>query len=269
MRELITILPANNEDDMSYGECEDDLNRVCESIENGMADPAVTLSMISDNGYVFETKSSYAKDVVTGFIRLNGTTVGAVANRSVLFDEEGKEVEKFDGRMSAEGAQKAADFVNFCDAFEIPVLTLTNVNGYEATKCQEKKLAKAVASLNYAFANATVPKVNVVVGNAYGSAYVTMNSKAIGADVVYAWTDATIGMMDANLAAKIICENPDEVSAKAAEYQQLQSSAMAAAKRGYVDDIIAPADTRKRVIAAFEMLFTKREDRPSKKHGTI
>lgn len=269
MRELITILPANNEDDMSYGECEDDLNRVCESIENGVADPAITLGMISDDGYVFETKSSYAKDIVTGFIRLNGTTVGAVANRSVLFDEEGKEVEKFDGRMSAEGAQKAADFVNFCDAFEIPVLTLTNVNGYEATKCQEKKLAKAVASLNYAFANATVPKVNVVVGNAYGSAYVTMNSKAIGADVVYAWTDATIGMMDANLAAKIICENPDEVGAKAAEYQELQSSALAAAKRGYVDDIITPADTRKRVIAAFEMLFTKREDRPSKKHGTI
>lgn len=269
MRELITILPANNEDDMSYGECGDDLNRVCESIENGMADPAITLGMISDDGYVFETKKDYAKDVVTGLIRLNGTTVGVVANRSALYDEEGKETETFGGRMSAEGAGKAADFVNFCDAFEIPILTLTNVEGYEATKCQEKKLAKAAASLSYAFANATVPKVNVVVGSAYGSAYVTMNSKAIGADVVYAWENANIGMMDANLAAKILCENPDEVSKTAAAYQELQSSALAAAKRGYVDDIIAPEDTRKRVIAAFEMLFTKREDRPSKKHGTI
>lgn len=269
MRELITILPSNNEDDMSYDECEDDLNRICESIADGMEDPAVTLGMISDNGFFFETKSAYARDMVTGFIRLNGMTVGAVANRSVRFDEEGKEAEKFDGRMSAQGAAKAAAFVTFCDAFEIPVLTLTNCIGYQADMCQEKEMARAVASLNYAFADATVPKVNVVVGSAFGSAYVTINSKALGADVVYAWKDASIGMMDAALAAKIICDDPEQVSAKAAEYQSLQSSALAAARRGYVDDIIEPEETRKRVVAAFEMLFTKREERPARKHGTI
>ena len=124
-------------------------------------------SVISDNGFFFETKSAYAREMVTGLIRLNGNTVGVVANRTVLYDEEGKEAEKFDAVLTAEGAVKAADFVNFCDAFEIPVVTFTNVSGYKATACQEKKMAKAVSRLVYAFANATVPKINVVTGQAY------------------------------------------------------------------------------------------------------
>ncbi|GFI48302.1 propionyl-CoA carboxylase beta chain [Lachnospiraceae bacterium] len=106
--------------------------------------------------------------------------------------------------MSAKGCDKAAEFVTFCDAFDIPVLTLTNVKGYKATKCSEKKMSKAVARLTYAFANATVPKVNVITQKAYGSAYVAMNSKAIGADITMAWPDAEIGTMEAKLAAKII-----------------------------------------------------------------
>ena len=121
------------------------------------------------------------------------------------------------------------------------------------------------------FADATVPKVNVVIGKAFGSAYVTMNSKAVGADMVYAWPDAEIGMMDANQAAKIMYADADAatIREKAAEYKNLQSSPLSAAKRGYVDTIIEAADTRKYVIGAFEMLFTKREDRPAKKHGTV
>ncbi|MEG2699953.1 MAG: carboxyl transferase domain-containing protein, partial [Hungatella sp.] len=177
----------------------------------------------------------------------------------------------------SKGCKKAADFVNFCDAFDIPVLTLVHVKGYQADLCSEKHMAKAAGKLTFAFANASVPKVTVIMGEAYGTAYLTMASKAIGADIVYAWPDASIAMMDAASAAKImyadeIAKAEDSValiSEKAAEYQALQSSALAAAKRGYVDDIIEAADTRKRVIAAFEMLFTKREDRPSKKHGTI
>ena len=155
--------------------------------------------------------------------------------------------------------QKAADFVNFCDAFSIPVLTLTNVAGFAATVESEKNMAKAVARLTYAFANATVPKVNVIVGKAFGSAYVTMNSKSVGADLVYAWPTAEIGMMDAKLAAQIMYPDADAdtQSAKAAKYKELQSSPNAAAARGYVDAIIEPADTRKYVIGAFEMLFTK------------
>ena len=132
-------------------------------------------------------------------------------------------------------------------------------------------MAKSVAKLTYAFANATVPKVNVIVGKAYGSAYVAMNSKSIGADLVYAWPDVQIGMMDSALAAKIMYADADAevLKEKAAAYQELQSSPMSAARRGYVDAIIEPADTRKYVIGAFEMLFTKREDRPDKKHGTV
>ena len=126
-------------------------------------------------------------------------------------------------------------------------------------------------NIEYAFADATVPKVNVVIGKAFGSAYVTMNSKAVGADMVYAWPEAEIGMMDANQAAKIMYADADAatIREKAAEYKNLQSSPLSAAKRGYVDTIIEAADTRKYVIGAFEMLFTKREDRPVKKHGTV
>ena len=271
IRALICMLPANNEDDASYDECLDDLNRVCEGIETALEDTAVVAAMVSDDNMFFETKREYAKDMVTGFIRLNGMTVGVVANRSKVYDEEGNVKETLDAVLSAKGCRKAADFVEFCDAFNIPVVTFTNVTGFSACKCSEKTLARETAKLTYAFANATVPKVNVVIGKAYGSAYVTMNSKAIGADMVYAWPTSEIGMMDAKLAAKIMYADADAVTIneKAAEYKELQSSPMAAARRGYVDTIIAPEDTRKYLIGAFEMLFTKREERPSKKHGTV
>ncbi len=277
IRKLITILPANNEDDLSYGECADDCNRLCLDLENAAADPAVVLSMLSDDSFVFETKKQYAKEMVTALIRLNGSTVGVVANRSVLYGEDGEEAEKFDPVLTTAGCEKAADFVQFCDAFDIPILTFVQVKGYRATMAEEKTIARAAAKLTYAFANATVPKVSVVTGEAYGSAYLTMNSKSIGADVVYAWANASIGMMDATQAAKIMyaeelkkAENVGAlVSEKAVEYASVQSSAVAAAKRGYVDDIIEAQDTRKYVIGAFEMLFTKREDRPAKKHGCV
>lgn len=271
IRELVALLPANNDDDASFEECTDDLNRACAEIANCVGDTSIALSQIADNGIVFEVKREYAKDMVTGFIRLNGVTVGAVANRTEIYGEDGKLAEKFDAVLSAAGCDKAADFINFCDAFEIPVLSLTNVKGFKADKCNEKKIAKAAARLTYAFANATVPKVNVIIGQAYGSAYVAMNSKAIGADITIAWPDAEIGTMDAKLAAKIICDGQgaDAIDACAKEYAALQTSAASAAKRGYVDQIVEPVDTRKYVIGAFEMLFTKREERPAKKHGTV
>ncbi len=257
IRELITMLPANNEDDASYEECMDDLNRVCEDLGNVEYSAPYILSSISDGNVFFETKKDYAKDMVTGLIKLNGMTVGAVANN--------------DTELTARGAQKAADFISFCDAFNIPVLSVTNVKGYKANMCTERNIARAMAKLTYAFANATVPKVNVIAGAAYGSAYVSMNSKGIGADMVYAWTGSEIGMMDAKLAAKIMYADADAAvqKEKAAQYAALQSSPEAAAKRGYVDSIIEPKDTRKYVIGAFEMLFTKREDRPDRKHGTV
>ena len=209
--------------------------------------------------------------MVTGFIKLNGMTVGAVANCTEIHDEEGKTAETFEAALTVKGCEKASEFIRFCDAFNIPVLTLTNAAGFKATKCSEKKMAAAAAALTYAFAEATVPKVNVVVGKAYGSAYVTMNSKGLGADVVYAWPNAKTGMMGAKLAVKVMYPEADakELREKEAAYAELQNSVASAAKRGYVDSVIEAQDTRKYVIGAFEMLYTKREDRPFKKHGTV
>lgn len=272
VRELVSFLPANNEDDASFLEdCTDDLNRVNPEIAGCVGDTSVALSILADDNNFFEVKSGYAKNMVTGFLRLDGVTVGAVANRSEICDEEGKVAEKLDAVLTAEGCEKAAEFVNFCDAFGIPVLTLTNVKGYEATLASEKTIAKAAAKLTYAFANATVPKVNVVIGKALGTAYVVMNSKAIGADITMAWPDAQIGAMDGKLAAKIMYDGQgaDVINEKAAEYEALTLNVTSAAKRGYVDQIVNAADTRKYVIGAFEMLFTKSEDRPAKKHGTV
>ena len=272
VRELVSFLPANNEYDASFLEdCTDDLNRVNPEIAGCVGDTSVALSILADDNNFFEVKAGYAKNMVTGFLRLDGVTVGAVANRSEICDEEGKVAEKLDAVLTAEGCEKAAEFVNFCDAFGIPVLTLTNVKGYEATLASEKAIAKAAAKLTYAFANATVPKVNVVIGKALGTAYVVMNSKAIGADITMAWPDAQIGAMDGKLAAKIMYDGQgaDVINEKAAEYEALTLNVTSAAKRGYVDQIVNAADTRKYVIGAFEMLFTKSEDRPAKKHGTV
>jgi len=209
--------------------------------------------------------------MVTGFIRLNGITVGAVANRTAVYDDKGEKETEFKPALTAKGCDKAAAFVGFCDAFDIPVLTLTNAEGFFADLHNEYRIAKSAARLTYAFANATVPKVNVIVGNAFGSAYPIMNSQALGADVTFAWENARIGMMDAALAAGIMYADKDASvrNEKAAEYAKLQESADAAARRGYVDTVIKAEDTRKMVIGAFEMLFTKREDRPVKKHGTV
>ena len=271
IRQLVSFLPSNFEDNDSFAECTDDLNCACEDIAACAGDTSIALSRIADNGIFFETKRDYGKDVVTGFLRVNGMTVGAVANRTEVYDAEGEKTEEFDGTLSARGARKAAGFVKFCDAFDIPVLTLTNATGFNATVCSEKVMAKSIGELVHAFASATVPKVNVIIGKAYGTAYVAMNSKSVGADIVYAWDNAEIGMMDASMAAKIMYPGSEAsvINEKAAEYRELQSSVESAAARGYVDTVIAPVDTRKYVIGAFEMLFTKREDRPAKKHGTV
>lgn len=277
IRQLVSVLPANNEDEAVNAECQDDLNRVCADMAAEISDAALALSDIADDNLFVEVKADYAKEMVTGFIQIDGMTIGAVANRTAIFDDNGEKSAEFDAVLTVDGAYKAADFVTFCNAFEIPVLTLTHVKGFEASVRAEKSIAKAAAKLTYAFANADVPKVNVITAEAYGSAYVTMNSKSIGADMTYAWPEAGIGMMDANLAAKIMYA--DEIAAsedvaailsqKAAEYSALQNSVASAAARGYVDAVINPEDTRKYVAAAFEMLFTKREDRPGKKHGTV
>ena len=273
---LVSVLPANNEDDLSHDECGDDLNRLCEGLESFSGDTAAALALISDDGFYMEMKKAYAPSMVTAFIRLNGTTVGCVANRSESL-ENGEKTAEYGTELTAQGCEKAAEFVTFCDAFNIPVLTLVNTTGYKGCKCTEKKIAKAAARMTYAFANADVPKVTVMIGKANGTAGLSMNSKSIGADIVYAWKDASMSMMDAAPAVKIMyakeieaSENPGQlIKEKTAEYSEKMEGIASAAKRGFIDDIIPASETRQRVIAAFEMLFTKREDRPSKKHGTI
>jgi acetyl-CoA carboxylase carboxyltransferase component len=267
IRQLISILPANNEVEAWGSDATDDLNRVVANMEGYKDDARSALIAMSDDNFFVESKKDYATSIVTAFIKLNGATVGAVANQTV----DGK------NELCAGCVTKAADFITFCDAFDIPVLTLTNVKNFKACECNEKKIAKASARLVFAYNNATVPKVTVLTGEAFGTPALLMGAKTTGADIVYAWPNAKFSTMEAQAAVKIMYADELEqqsdktafIKEKAAEFTESQSSAMAAAKRGYIDDIIEPDATRKRVIAAFEMLYTKREDRPAKKHGTV
>ena len=209
----------------------------------------------------------YAKEMVTAFIRLNGETVGAVANQPV----DGEAV------LTRNGLEKAERFIKFCDAFAIPLLTVTNVTGLRANAHEERKQALALAKFTTTLAQVSVPRVNLIAGAAYGTAAEVMNSKAIGADFVLAWPQASVGMMDAEQAVRIMyAEEIDAdddkmalIAEKTAEYAEGQSSALAAAKRGYIDDIIEPDATRKRLIAAYEMLYGKKVTPVTKKHTAV
>ena len=271
IRSLISLLPSNNDEFGADSDCTDDLNRTVADIANCTGDTAIALSMIADDNSYYEIKSGFGKEITTGFIRLNGQTVGCVANRSESYDDENKKVWEEDTVFTVDAVTKAADFVNFCDAFDIPVLTLTNVTGYAADISCEKSIAKAAGKLAFAFANSTVAKVNVIIGKAFGTAGIVMNSKALGADITIAWDSAKVGMMDAALAAKIIFDgkDADAIAKGEKEYDSLQNSINSAARRGYVDQIISAEDSRKYIIGAFEMLYTKREDRPAKKHAAV
>ncbi|MGI6021036.1 MAG: carboxyl transferase domain-containing protein [Lachnospiraceae bacterium] len=271
MRSLISILPANCDDEGAIGVCQDDLNRACVGIEGYTDDTYGLLYEISDDHFVIESGKNYGKSVITAFIRMNGQTVGAVANRACLTGEDGEREDLFGGKLTSKAVRKAAKFVSFCDAYNIPVLTVANTDGFAQMECTEDTLPKAAARLLYAYANATVPKVTLNIGKTYGSAGVIMGSKSVGADMVYAWNNAEIGTMDASAAAKIICagDSAADIRSTATQYSNLCQSADAAAGRGYVDTVILPADTRKYLVGAFEMLYSKREDIQDKKHGTV
>ena len=260
IRKLVSFLPANNED-LALVPCGDELNRTIPGIE--AMDTEQIITNIADDLSFYELKKAYAPDMKTGFIRLNGATVGVTANA--------------DKTLTTDGMKKAARFVRFCDAFSIPVLTLVDAKNFAATMEEEKTISAAAAELAFAYSDATVEKVTVVTGEAYGSAYITMNSRSLGADMVYAWPTAKIGMMDATMAVRIMYASElsasDDKAAKEKElaktYTELQGSALSAARRGYIDDIIEPDATRKRVIAAFEMLSAKQEERPGRKHSAL
>lgn len=277
IRRLVEILPTNNQYNLSENVCADDLNRLCTGIEGCTEDTSLALKMISDNNTYVEIKEKYAPEMITAFIKLNGATVGAVANRTKKYDENMEVVMECEATLTASGANKAAKFVKFCDAFNIPVLSLTNVNGLNANVEDECKMASAVATLVDSFASATTAKVNVITCNAFGTGYIAMNSKALGADFTFAWENSNIGTMEPKDAIMIMyadelknAENKQVfIDEKTKEYILNQSSAMSAARRGYVDVVISPIDTRKHILAAFEMLYSKSEDNYYKKHGTV
>lgn len=268
-RRLVSILPGNNEDE-AIADCADDINRACTGINLFGKDKLSVIRTIADGGLFVETKANYCRSMITGFALLNGACVGVVAN--AYSSEDKKAI-----TLCPNAAKKAAAFIGFCDSFNIPILTLAEISGFATSKAAESKMAKAAAALTAAYAESSVPKVTCIIGAVYGSAAMMMNSKATGADFVYAWPELGMGMMDAKSAVKIIYA--DEIKAaddkvkfideKTAEYRAAFGSVESAAARGYVDTIIDPSTTRQYVIAAFEMLYSKRVDGPMKKHSTI
>ena len=270
VKELLHLLPDNNLAGAPTEICGDDLNRPSSLLETVRNKPDYNvkeiIAEITDNGYFCEVHKDFAENIVVGFGRMNGSTVGIVANQNAVSE----------GALSVKACIKAARFVQFCDSFHIPVLTLTDTAGFSACLCEEKQgLARSLAKLVYTFSQATVPKVNIILNKAYGSAYVAMNSKSLGADFIYAWKDSDVAPMDPLACASVLYH--DEIAAsddqaacrreKAELYRKTYGTPLNAAARGYVDDVIEPSQTRARVISAFEMLATKRVVGPSRKHG--
>lgn len=267
LRILADLLPSDYEAGDTVFECTDDLNRIIPELNDSEYDARYLLSSIADDGLFVETKKMYGADMVTALIRLNGETVGAVA----VQPQDGI------GQLGVHGLKKVEKFIRFCDAFSLPVLTVTDVRGMKAEEAEEREIAAALAGFVSALSESTVPKVNLITGEAFGTAGIVMNSRSVGADFVLAWPEASVGMMDAEQAVRIMyageiggsADQTALIAEKTKEYQEMQSSALAAAKRGYVDDIIVPDATRKRLIMAFEMLEGKRQLRDSKKHAAV
>ena len=275
IKRLISFLPDNNSTDSracpkreKMNEIVDDLDYIIPDAANKPYDMMNIITRIVDEGDFFEIQEHFAKSILIGFGRFEGRTVGIVANQP----------KQMAGILDVNSSDKAARFVRFCDAFNIPLITFTDVPGYLPGVGQEHSgVIRHGAKLLYAFSEATVPKINVIVRKAYGGAYIAMNSKHLGADMVFAWPTAEIAVMGPDGAANIIfrkeiseAPNPEEArKEKIQEYRDKFSNPYVAASRGYIDDVIQPSTTRARLVNALEMLSNKRESRPVKKHGNI
>ncbi len=275
IRRLISFLPDNNLADSELRPVNDDLNRIEEGLldlipdnSNKPYDIKDIITKVLDSGDFMEVQKYFAQNIVVGFGRMNGKTVGIIANQPQVMA----------GVLDVNSADKGARFIRFCDSFNIPLVTFTDTAGYLPGTGQEYSgVIRHGAKLLYAFSEATVPKINVIVRKAYGGAYIAMNSKHLGADVVFAWPSAEIAVMGPDGAANIIFRKEiaaaeDAIAAreqKIEEYRSKFSNPYIAAARGYVDDVIDPATTRGRIINSLEMLAGKRENRPAKKHGNI
>jgi acetyl-CoA carboxylase carboxyltransferase component len=275
VRHLLSFLPSNNLDDPPWQMPEDTPHRDCPDLVGIVPDsPTKPYDMkdvvhgVVDDGEFFEVQAAYAENIVVGFARLNGYPVGIVGNQPKFLA----------GVLDIASSEKAARFVRFCDAFNIPLLTFVDVPGFLPGTGQEYGgIIRHGAKLLFAFSEATVPKLTVITRKAYGGAYDVMSSKHIGADVNLAWPTAEIAVMGPEAAAKIIhrreiarADDPDaRLQALIEDYKDRFANPFTAAERGYVDDVIEPQDTRRALIGALEMTRTKRQSLPPKKHGNI
>ncbi len=275
IKQLLSYLPSNNLQDPPYIETGDnpermdeELNSIIPDTSNKPYDMVEVIRRVVDNGEFFQTMEHFAKNILTGYARVNGRVIGIIANQPKFMA----------GCLDINASDKAARHIRFCDAFNIPLVNFVDVPGYLPGTNQEfGGIIRHGAKLLYAYSEATVPKITIVTRKAYGGAYIGMCSRHLGADQVFAWPTAEIAVMGAEGAANIIfrkdikeADNPVEKRAeKIQEYKDTFATPYKAAERGFVDLVIEPQETRPHLANALEMLATKRETRPAKKHGNI
>ncbi len=271
MRRLMDFLPSNNEAGVPKLPTRDPAERVEHSLDTLIPDdPHKPYDMkelilkVADEGDFFEVQEAFARNIITGFGRIEGHTVGFIANQPLVLA----------GVLDSDASRKAARFVRFCDCFNIPIVTFVDVPGFLPGTAQEYGgLIKHGAKLLFAFAQATVPKVTVITRKAYGGAYVVMSAKHIGADVNYAWPSAEIAVMGPKGAAEILyrseLDDPDKIAARIKQYEERFANPFVAAERGFIDEVILPHNTRVRIARALNMLRNKHLERPPKKHDNL
>ena len=271
LRRFFDFLPQNNKEappvrptDDTPSRAEPALDTLIPANPNKPYDMKELIEKIADDGDFFEIQPTYAQNIITGFVRMEGSTVGVVANQPLVLA----------GCLDIESSRKAARFVRFCDCFNIPILTLVDVPGFLPGVNQELNgIIKHGAKLLYAYAEATVPKVTVITRKAYGGAYDVMSSKHLRGDVNYAWPSAEIAVMGPKGAVEIIfradMDDPGKIDARTEEYREKFANPFVAGSRGFIDEVIMPRNTRRRLCRAFAMLRTKELTNPWKKHDNI
>ncbi len=271
IRRLMDFLPASNKEKPPVRPTYDDPARMEESLDtlipanpNKPYDMKELIEKVLDEGDFFEIQANFAKNMITGFGRIDGRTVGIVANQPMVLA----------GVLDIDSSRKAARFVRFCDCFNIPIVTFVDVPGFLPGTAQEYGgIIKHGAKLLFAFSEATVPKVTVITRKAYGGAYDVMSSKHIRGDVNYAWPTAQIAVMGAKGAVEIIFRSeigdPDKIAARTKEYEDRFANPFVAAERGFIDEVIMPHSTRRRIARALAMLENKHVENPWKKHDNI
>lgn len=269
IRELLSFLPSNNMEDAPVAPCSDDVNRLTESLQtiipedpNQPYDIKDIVEPVLDNQYFFEVMPHFAKNIVVGFGRLNGRSVGIVANQPAFLA----------GVLDIDASDKAARFIRFCDCFNIPIITFEDVPGFlPGTNQEHNGIIRHGAKIVYAYAEATVPKITLITRKAYGGAYIVMASKPTGADINLAYPQAEIAVMGAEGAVNILYRkaSAEEKSAIIKEYEKKFSNPYRASERGLIDEVIMPRDTRHKLIQALEMASNKNQSNPPKKHGNM